>query len=811
MYPSPLPPAPNYDPPIHTYVNGTSVNGLTEYTVPTFGGQMLGNLITASWAGDQSVRRVVLNADGSDVVFDETLATLVQPLDVDVGPDGSIYVAEHGGDSVQLLKPAAPLTGDWATEAPLPVAAQEVGVVGCGGKVYVLGGITAPDTNTHDVWVYDPLAGTWSAAADYSGTAVDHPGAACVNGKVYLIGGLINANAPVSQVLEYTPSTNSWTSKANLPRARGAMGVAVVGSAIYAAGGVQSASGPAVSDMAVFDPAANSWTQLAPMPTPRDHLVMEAIGGRLYAMGGRDAQIDAVLAANEAYDPATGTWEARAALPVPRAGMASAALHGQIQIWGGEGPSGTPTGTYPQGQMYDPWTNTWLDIAGEPTPRHGTDAAQIGDRAYIPGGGPQIGGSVTDVNEVFSFIGTEPPASCIPEGSDPTTTDSDGDGYTNQDEIDNGTDPCSSASRPPDADSDNISDRNDPDDDNDGVPDVDDQFQLDPANGQSTTLPWTQDWNPGSNPAGGFGNSGFPGVQLTSNGTGFIPHHVHVGGAGGFLTVNPTAGTYHGASDNQDNALQVGFDATDPTSISTRIADPLSGQPVVPGKYGGIFVGLDEDNYVELILTTDTGAGSTGLLFAAEFNGSYGPVPSAPPVSLPLPGPGFVELFLDVDPAAGTIEAAYRVDSSDPADRIVIGAISAATHAQLANLFVNGLGAGVAGTNTTASAFAIAYDYYRIEAAGTVTPITITTASLPGGTLNQAYSAQLQASGGTTPYSWQVTAGSVPPGLTLNAATGSISGTPTAQGNYSFTITVTGSGSPAQTTSKQFTLKIRRR
>ena len=64
-------------------------------------------------------------------------------------------------------------------------------------------------------------------------------------------------------------------------------------------------------------------------------------------------------------------------------------------------------------------------------------------------------------------------------GSDPTTTDSDSDGYTNQDEADSGTNPCSSASTPPDNDGDHVSDLNDADDDNDGVADTVDQYQFD--------------------------------------------------------------------------------------------------------------------------------------------------------------------------------------------------------------------------------------------------------------------------------------------------------------------------------------------
>ena len=75
--------------------------------------------------------------------------------------------------------------------------------------------------------------------------------------------------------------------------------------------------------------------------------------------------------------------------------------------------------------------------------------------------------------------------------------------------------------------------------------------------------------------------------------------------------------------------------------------------------------------------------------------------------------------------------------------------------------------------------------------AGTV---SLTTTSLPIGTVGKAYSASLQVSGGTSPYSWQITQGSLPAGLTINQNTGVISGTPTAPASTaSFTVTVTDS------------------
>ena len=73
----------------------------------------------------------------------------------------------------------------------------------------------------------------------------------------------------------------------------------------------------------------------------------------------------------------------------------------------------------------------------------------------------------------------------------------------------------------------------------------------------------------------------------------------------------------------------------------------------------------------------------------------------------------------------------------------------------------------------------------------TVNSPSVTTSSLAVGTTGTAYSQTVAASGGTSPYSWSVSAGTLPAGLTLNASTGEISGLPTTAGTSSFTVKVT--------------------
>jgi hypothetical protein len=90
------------------------------------------------------------------------------------------------------------------------------------------------------------------------------------------------------------------------------------------------------------------------------------------------------------------------------------------------------------------------------------------------------------------------------------------------------------------------------------------------------------------------------------------------------------------------------------------------------------------------------------------------------------------------------------------------------------------------------------YTFNNVTASHTIsasfaasTPLSITTSSLPSGTLLAPYSQTLTATGGVPSYSWSVSAGALPDGLTLNHTTGEISGSPTTAAAFNFTAQVT--------------------
>jgi Putative Ig domain len=86
--------------------------------------------------------------------------------------------------------------------------------------------------------------------------------------------------------------------------------------------------------------------------------------------------------------------------------------------------------------------------------------------------------------------------------------------------------------------------------------------------------------------------------------------------------------------------------------------------------------------------------------------------------------------------------------------------------------------------------------------------VTIDTATLPQGQPQSGYQASLGASGGKQPYTWSLVSGELPTGLVLTFSTGTISGTPSQAGTFSFMIGVQDASSPIASATQALTITI---
>ena len=294
--------------------------------------------------------------------------------------------------------------------------------------------------------------------------------------------------------------------------------------------------------------------------------------------------------------------------------------------------------------------------------------------------------------------------------------DLDGDGYTNVDEDANGTDPNNAADVPPDFDMDFTSNLNDPDDDNDTLLDNTDQFAVDSQNGTTTPIGTLYDWENEGADEGGLLGLGFTG--LMTNGVDdyedlFDPAALTAGGAAGVFTIDSaTIGTAGGATNSQEQAFQFGVNVagqTAPFTAKTSVAAPFGALTPQLGQEMGFFIGTgDQDNYVQIVLSGDSG-GSVQVM--KEVGGVFTAVASQ---SLALPGPGFVDLNLTIDPIANTVQASYVVDGGA---LVVLGSPVAIPSAWLTGSLAVGL---IATDPTNSGTMPVTWDFLGVDAGNPV-------------------------------------------------------------------------------------------
>ncbi|MDR3003531.1 MAG: putative Ig domain-containing protein, partial [Acidovorax sp.] len=158
-------------------------------------------------------------------------------------------------------------------------------------------------------------------------------------------------------------------------------------------------------------------------------------------------------------------------------------------------------------------------------------------------------------------------------------------------------------------------------------------------------------------------------------------------------------------------------------------------------------------------------------------------------------------------PVANAVTATVAANSSANAIALNITkatASSVAVAVQATHGTATASGTSISYTPVAGYSGSDSFQYTATNTSGTSAPATVTVtvtaaalgiapSSLPSAMVNAAYSQTLAASMGTAPYTYVISTGALPAGLSLNASTGQITGTPTASGSYSFTVQATDS------------------
>ena len=267
---------------------------------------------------------------------------------------------------------------------------QQVGAAVLGGRIWVAGGLTGPESATTKTEFYDPTIGTWDQGPDLP-VPLHHAMMVSYQNTVWVIGGFEPQGSDVSgvasaRVLRLNQAQTGWTDGPELHHARAAGAAAVVGNKIVVVGGRTAGTSAApVTPTEVFD--GTGWQDYADIPVPGDHVAAASDGTYLYAVGGRKLEVTASTAAVQRFDPNADRWTPLPAMPGAVSDCGAAVVGGRLIVVGGES-IGTVFNTV---RAYDLTSSTWSTLPDLAVARHGLAVAAIGNTLYAIDGAAEPG------------------------------------------------------------------------------------------------------------------------------------------------------------------------------------------------------------------------------------------------------------------------------------------------------------------------------------------------------------------------------------------------------------------------------------
>ena len=242
------------------------------------------------------------------------------------------------------------------------------------GKVLVAGGkssYTPTVTYLASAEIYDPVANTWSAAANMPTSRANHTATLLANGKVLVVGGF-NAGATNPGPILYDPVANAWS----------AAGTDMLNGIGYRAtllkNGKVLVAGRAAAE--TYDPGSNTWAATGNLNGTHDYgptLTVLPDGRALFAGGNYTTGIA------EIYDPVTNAWSLTSNMSVNRAEAAATLLpNGTVLVSGGY-PGSNNYPALATTEIYNPATGSWSPAATMAHTHVGPAAALLPDGTVL--------------------------------------------------------------------------------------------------------------------------------------------------------------------------------------------------------------------------------------------------------------------------------------------------------------------------------------------------------------------------------------------------------------------------------------------
>lgn len=218
------------------------------------------------------------------------------------------YLYEIGGesskdakvvDAVDSVDRYDPNVNSWTAMPPMRQKRHSACSVTCGGKLYVLGGVSGFSL-LNSMERFDPASQEWVAMPAMALNRGPSIAAVEFDKCIYVLGG-----SALNKVEKFDIATGQWLEVAPMRRVRYGLSAVAVGSHIYALGGDDCNF--SLADCERYDPATDEWSDIAPMAAARQNFAAVGLGSSLYCLGGYQNGKDC-LAGVERYDTLSKQW-----------------------------------------------------------------------------------------------------------------------------------------------------------------------------------------------------------------------------------------------------------------------------------------------------------------------------------------------------------------------------------------------------------------------------------------------------------------------------------------------------------------------